>query len=65
MVYLGSEGLHVTHTSVTALKEKLKKCWAEVDSQTVRATCDHVTLRLRQVIKEKGEYIEYKNIFLI
>ena len=48
----------VTHTSVIALEEKLKKCKAEIDSETVRATCDQVTPRLRQVIKEKGRYIE-------
>ena len=57
MVYLGAEGLQCTRTSVTALKEKLKKCWAEIDFETLRATCDQIIPRLRRVIKEKG-YIE-------
>ena len=55
---LEQKACSVTYTSVTALKEKLKKCWAEIDSETVRATCDQVIPRLCQVIKEKGGYIE-------
>ena len=53
----------VTHTSVTALMEKLKKCWAEIDSETVRATCDQVIPRLRRVIKEKGDILITLSIY--
>ena len=55
---LEQKACSVTHTSVTTLKVKLKKYWAEIDSETVRATCDQVIPHLRQVIKEKGGYIE-------
>ena len=69
---LEQKACSVTHTSVTALTEKLKKCWVEIDSETVRATCDQVVPRSRRVIKEKGgyiellcQYIECKNISFI
>ena len=48
----------VSHSSVGVLKQKLTKSWAEIDAETVHATCDQVILRLRRVIKEKGGYIK-------
>ena len=48
----------VSLSSVEALKLKLAKCWAEIDAETVRATCDQVIPRLRRVVKEKGGYVE-------
>ena len=48
----------VSHLSVKVLKAKLKKCWAEIEAETVRATCTQVIPRLRRVIKNKEEYIE-------
>ena len=62
---LKQKACSVTHRSMTDLKEKPKKCWAESDSETVRATCDQVIPRLRRVIKEKGGYIKFKNISFI
>ena len=38
--------------------QKLTKSWAEIDAETVRATCDPVIPRLHQVIEDKGGYIE-------
>ena len=58
LVYFVEEGLQCTHTSVNALKEKLKKYLAEIDSEIVRATSDQFIPRPSQVIKKKGGYIE-------
>ena len=57
MIYLGAEGLQCNLPRVQ-LKEKLKICWAEIDSEAVRATCNQVISRLRRVIKEKGGYVK-------
>ena len=32
----------VSHSSVEVLKQKLTKSWAEIDAETVHATCDQV-----------------------
>ena len=48
----------VSHSSVEVLKQKLTKFLAEIDAETVHATCDQVIPHLCQVIKEKGGYIE-------
>ena len=48
----------VSHSSVEVLKQKLIKSWAEIDAETVHATCNQVIPRLHQVIKEKKGYIE-------
>ena len=48
----------ISYSSVEVLKQKLTKSWAEIDAETVCATCDQVIPRLCLVIKEKGGYIE-------
>ena len=40
----------VSHSSVEVLKQKLTKSWAEIDTETVHATCDPC---LCQVIRER------------
>ena len=48
----------ISHSNVEVLKQKLAKCCAEIDAETVRVTCDQVIARLRRVVKEKGGYVE-------
>ena len=48
----------VSHSNVEKLKEKLKKSWAKIESETIRATCDQVIFRLRRIIIEKDGYIQ-------
>ena len=46
------------HSSVTSLKAKLKHCWDQISPETIRASCNQVTDRLRRVVEAKGGYIE-------
>ena len=58
MVHLGAEVLCCIPLKCGGLEAKLTKSWAEIDTETVRATCDQVIPHFRQVIKEKEGYIE-------
>ena len=51
MVHLGEKGLRCVTFKCGKIEE-------EIESETIRATCDQVVSRLRSVIIEKGEYIE-------
>lgn len=46
------------HKGLESLKRALVKCWDEISSETVRATCSQVPSRLRSVIRAKGGYFE-------
>ena len=44
--------------TVEALKAKLVKEWAALPQETIRAACASFSARLRDVVKNKGHYIE-------
>ena len=46
------------YPSVTSLKAKLKHCWDKISTETIYASCNQVTDRLKCVVEAKGGYIE-------
>ena len=44
--------------SVDSLKKNLTKIWEEIESETLRTTCEQVVPRLRHLIRVKEGYIE-------
>ena len=54
---LESNACSSDHPSVALLKAKLKHCWDKISSETIRASCNQVTDRLRRVVEVKVGYI--------
>ena len=52
------------HSRVTSLKAKLKYCWENISPETIRASFNQVTDRLRCVVEAKGGYIKKYISFL-
>ena len=46
------------HSSLDALKAKLKKEWDAIPQEQIRAACDAFVGRLKAVVRNKGGYIE-------
>ena len=46
------------HSSLDALKAKLKKEWDAIPQEQIRAACDAFVGRLKAIIRNKGGYIE-------
>ena len=45
------------HPRVTSLKAKLKHLWGKISQETIRASCNQVTDRLRCVVEAKGGHM--------
>jgi len=48
------------HRSLAALINSLKKAWAEIPQEVLRAAAESFLTRLRKVVKAKGGYIEHE-----
>ena len=46
------------HPSVTSLEAKLMHYWDKISPETIGASCNQVTDRLRRVVEAKRRYIE-------
>ena len=47
-----------SHTSINSLKRKLCQEWEKIPQETLRATIEALSGRLKRVIQSKGGYIE-------
>ena len=46
------------HKNLDSLKQKLKATWADLDEETVRAVCAHVSYRLEALVEANGGHFE-------
>ena len=54
---LESNSISSSHQSVT-LKAKLRDFWDKISPETIHASCNQVSERLKRVVKAKGGYIK-------